>query len=390
MTFHTVQRKTFNSADVVILRNKRGAAGRIDEAGYSLRNMTCLGVYGLDPRRDFVSLVRTMPSYEESVRFIGDCEKKSWGNARFGAVVWPHQNRLQATHHIGGRGELLVDGRRLPIPVDEKGIVLHSLGLRTFVPWTVVKTEEDPDNWEYASFTAATVLPNWFSTINALRSVSLAEGVLTESSTYTNIGRRRTYVSDTVHHYFEFPEGQPREDVLVQLNASKVLNTVTPPFVEGETLLPVFPDPFSPVAKSPLASLFTGQRQLGPNFLDHFFGGLDAEITHQNTLQHAARAFYPKFGWGVEISTPLDNGFPVMGGVQCYSPSAKANPDSDGRIICFEHSPAATDPFNDGWKDSPIFPGRADRNPGGMIILNPTESVTLTRRIRMITEMSKG
>ncbi|MCX5749466.1 MAG: hypothetical protein NTZ10_04410 [Candidatus Saganbacteria bacterium] len=389
---------TKNASDDVFVLHNKGRKGIIDTVGVRLKGMTVLDIKGTDNSGRRVDLIRTMPSYRQSVGWIGNDERRTWGSAMFGAYICPVQNRVKAIEKYGdGMRTIKINGHTQVIPVDADGVMLHGLGLHGYgslLEWKIVDVNLNTCN-NSAAITATATIPEteWFSTIQLFQTISLTDGVLGRSTYPSNPGNVPTFFSDTDHAYFKIPKGQKRSEVMISLAGDSFIRTKTDPFVKGETLLPVFkPNPFIDRQETPFDDLFCGplkDRVLGDKFLDHCIIRLREEQMPGNTdfRQYAARAFYPSAGWGVEVSTPFPKDFPLIHALQVYAPPKSSNPLA-ANAICFEFAPCVTDPFNPGWRKFPVTKERGF-NPAGMWILKPGETTlrTSVRQIRMIDKL---
>jgi galactose mutarotase-like enzyme len=373
--------------DLVYVLKAAAGRGRINEAGVRLKGMTGLAIKGVDRQGNAVDLIRTMPSYKEAVRAIGDRERNTWGQAMFDAFIAPIQNRQKANKVVGpGSGSLEdASGQSRTIPVDKEGVMLHAFC--SLLPWQIVSVDESRD---LASITALAAVPptRWFGSLVLLQTISLEGGVLTRSTLPLNVGPDFSYYSATNHAYFKIPEGQRRAEVQMLIPAQSYLNTITPPFAEKENLLPdLTKDPYLDVSGSSFAKLFQGpssSRMLGNNFLDHCFTRLLQEgPVEDGGYQVAARAFFPAVGWGVKVSAFM-NGISAL---QVYAPPASSNPAA-ANAFCFEFAQCLTNPFDPAWKSYPVTQ-KPDRTPSGMWILPPLDKNIKPdiRTIQMIGEM---
>jgi galactose mutarotase-like enzyme len=347
--------------------------------------MTGLAIKGLDRQGQNVDLIRTMPSYKEAVRAIGDQERNTWGKAMFDAFIAPLQNRQKAYQVIGpGRGSLKdASGQSRTIPVDKEGVMLHAFC--SLLPWKIVSVDESRDR---ASITAMAAVPKarWFGSLVLLQTISLEGGVLTRSTLPLNVGHDPSYYSATNHAYFKVPEGQSRAGVQMHIPARSYLKTFTPPFVKKENLLPdLSGKPYLGVHETPFAGLFAGpsaSRVLGGNYLDHCFTHLLQEgPVEDGGSRVAARAFFPAVGWGVEASAAW-NGISAL---QVYAPPASSNPAA-ANAFCFEFAQCLTDPFDRGWQSHQVTQ-QSNRTPSGMWILPPHDK-DITPDIRTIQMIS--
>jgi hypothetical protein len=282
------------------------------------------------------------------------------------------------------------------VPINSPdNILLHGFGYS--YPYNVTGKFEFPD-MNLSGFTAETNVPGgvWFSPLHISQTITLQDGAMTRMMTVSNMGRNVVPMSFTTHAYFKFAEGQSRSEVLVNIPAEEYIDTITPPFVEHEMLLPDFDkgDPHRSVAGSGFSG-FAGANALGETYLDHFFTKLVPTYVGAQEIggksidgnKFSAGFFQPGAGWGVEVSVPFISGFiNSVNGVQVYSPGPNNPAASD--CICFEFQANGQNGLSENWAkwpitDEPLF------TPGGMRLLLPfgsgaASSMTYTVQHRMI------